>query len=380
MRKLNILFMLLPLVLVLSTQLVLGQVPKTMNFQGLLKDATGQPLADGSYSIKFTIYDAAFGGAVIWSEIQNVSVQGGLVNTIMGKTQPLTAQFDIPYWLGVKIQADPEMSPRFELASAPYAFRSVFDQTGSGGGNVPVGTVIDWWRPNNTFAIPAGFQICDGSTVTDGQSPFQGLRLPDLRNKFVRGASTPSDVGKGGGSASHKHSVDPPSVRASSDGLHDHNVDPSRAFVSLVSGHTHQVDPPTAGTQTGRTTTSHKHPWATFQNDRFTSWDQSENTVLIGNEAGASGGNFLPLSKRRSSSPLTLYTRTGGSTHFHRDLEIPEFPSKPNASHNHSLDLPAKKSTSNGSHRHDVNISAFDSDSKDHTPKYVGLLKLMRIK
>jgi hypothetical protein len=60
---------------------------------------------------------------------------------------------------------------------------------------LPVGAVIDWWRPDGTVPIPAGFEICDGHTVSAGSHDFpnwsaQPITLPDLRNKFVIGADS----------------------------------------------------------------------------------------------------------------------------------------------------------------------------------------------
>ena len=73
--------------------------------------------------------------------------------------------------------------------------------------SVPIGTVIDWWRPNDTFAVPDGYKICDGSAVNDAQSPFNGVTLPDLRAQFVRGAYTIGQIGMSGGALRHKHTI-----------------------------------------------------------------------------------------------------------------------------------------------------------------------------
>lgn len=38
-------------------------IPYKMNFQGRLTDTTGQPVANGSYNMKFRIFDASSGGS-----------------------------------------------------------------------------------------------------------------------------------------------------------------------------------------------------------------------------------------------------------------------------------------------------------------------------
>src|SRR5262245_49291852 len=58
-----------------------------------------------------------------------------------------------------------------------------------GFGTVPVGAIIDWYRPDGVnLQLPANFVYCDGSDILDKQSPFDGMKAPDLRHMFVRGA------------------------------------------------------------------------------------------------------------------------------------------------------------------------------------------------
>jgi hypothetical protein len=57
--------------------------------------------------------------------------------------------------------------------------------------DVPLGTVIAWWRPASTIAIPDGWVPCDGRQVEQADHSFpipSAIILPDLRNKFVLGA------------------------------------------------------------------------------------------------------------------------------------------------------------------------------------------------
>lgn len=57
--------------------------------------------------------------------------------------------------------------------------------------DVPLGTVIMWWRPNSQISIPDGWVACDGSTISAADHSFptsDDIVVPDLRNKFVLGA------------------------------------------------------------------------------------------------------------------------------------------------------------------------------------------------
>ena len=123
----NILFV--SLLICLSAALAQAAPPETINFQGNLKPTGAGFLVDGTYTITFSLYPQAVGGSGLWSEIQNVPVSGGLFDTILGANNPLTGlAFDAPYWLGIRIDNGPEMTPRVELTAVPYAL-NVADNT-----------------------------------------------------------------------------------------------------------------------------------------------------------------------------------------------------------------------------------------------------------
>jgi len=57
--------------------------------------------------------------------------------------------------------------------------------------DVPLGTIIQWWRPTRDIGIPDGWQPCDGSTIAQANHSFPlpgPITVPDLRNKMVIGA------------------------------------------------------------------------------------------------------------------------------------------------------------------------------------------------
>lgn len=72
---------------------------------------------------------------------------------------------------------------------------------------VPVGTILMWAKSiTGVPALPDGWLECDGSTVSDADSPINGQAVPDLQtgNPFIRGSTT---SGSTGGSASHTHTL-----------------------------------------------------------------------------------------------------------------------------------------------------------------------------
>ena len=65
-----------------------GGAPGTIDYQGKALDASGNVLAPttpANYEMRFRIYDAQEGGAVIWSEKQIVTVSKGLFSVRLGE-------------------------------------------------------------------------------------------------------------------------------------------------------------------------------------------------------------------------------------------------------------------------------------------------------
>jgi len=98
-------------------------VPMLINYQGVLTDpATGKPVADGSYAVTFSLYDVPSGGIALWSETQTVTVEKGLFNVLLGNVNPLSlGHFTGTTYLGIKVETDPEMTPRHQVVSVAYA-------------------------------------------------------------------------------------------------------------------------------------------------------------------------------------------------------------------------------------------------------------------
>jgi hypothetical protein len=102
-----------------------ADIPRTIAFHGALAAASGEPKPDGTYHVSFRLFDAATGGSPLWSEPDlPVVVSGGkglFAATLGSPTWFGNLPFNKPYFLGVQVQGDPEMTPRLALASVPYA-------------------------------------------------------------------------------------------------------------------------------------------------------------------------------------------------------------------------------------------------------------------
>lgn len=99
-----------------------------INFQGKLTNPDSTNVTNGTYSIVFSIYTVASGGSAVWTETQgSVSVADGIFRVALGSVTALPGSVDFngsSLYLSVKVGADPEMTPRVQFTSAPYAFNS----------------------------------------------------------------------------------------------------------------------------------------------------------------------------------------------------------------------------------------------------------------
>lgn len=72
----------------------------------------------------------------------------------------------------------------------------------------PIGSIIAWNKEFNgaPATLPEGWVECDGSTISDADSPYDGVAVPSLNstNKFLRGATT---SGSTGGATTHNHTL-----------------------------------------------------------------------------------------------------------------------------------------------------------------------------
>ena len=101
-----------------------SDVPDFLTHQGRLFDDMGVPITD-TLDVTFTLYDGPGVGAnVLWTETQSVDFDEGYYSAELGSVTAIDvdALFDgSARWLGVAVDADPEMTPRATVGSVPYA-------------------------------------------------------------------------------------------------------------------------------------------------------------------------------------------------------------------------------------------------------------------
>src|SRR5580698_10747321 len=108
-------------------------VPPVVKFGGVLTDVNGKPTT-GTVGITFSLYKESQGGAALWVETQNVTLdKTGHYAVMLGSSTsqglpPALFASGEARWLGVQVQGEAEQ-PRTVLMSVPYALKAADAET-----------------------------------------------------------------------------------------------------------------------------------------------------------------------------------------------------------------------------------------------------------
>jgi microcystin-dependent protein len=201
-------------------------VPEVVNYQGLVYLESGSSEVNGSFTLRFQLFDAARGGAPLWGEaLDDVQVVHGQFNVVLGNGWPLdgvphgalTEVFKRSHvYIEVGIGAEEPIRVRQRFVAAPYAFAAQHAESAVHG--VPAGTVV----PFAGGAVPYGWLPCDGAARSKTQYPalYAALRdngvciwgedgghfnLPNLGGRAVAGAT--GTYGPGTRRGAEKHAL-----------------------------------------------------------------------------------------------------------------------------------------------------------------------------
>ena len=189
--------------LLLVVSAVWAQIPQTISYQGLLKNADGTQVTDDTYTITFKLYDVSSGDTPLWTEEQSVSVSDGILNVILGSINPLDLPFDKQYWLGITIGDGSELTPRMKLTSSAYSMNAQSVADGQ------IVKSINDIKDDVTFAEGENISISkSGNTLTISSDVEGGLSLPYSGEISTSGTAF-SIFNEGGGPAGFFRNDDP---------------------------------------------------------------------------------------------------------------------------------------------------------------------------
>ena len=145
----------------------LADIPKLINYQGMLTGDTGEPL-DGTFDTFFRIYNAPSGGDKRWEENHAaLSVSQGLFNAILGsQSGGIHLDFSEEYWLEVVVEG--EVMPRIQFTSVGYAYRALMADSANVAVSVP--SAGGWTDDGSTVRLADGGdfgrRVCRGSVAS----------------------------------------------------------------------------------------------------------------------------------------------------------------------------------------------------------------------
>jgi hypothetical protein len=162
--------------------LALASVPFALTEQGRLLDRNDQPVS-GKISVKFSIHDSITGGAAIWSETQDITLDEGYFSARLGEVTaiPKNVFNGQTRYLSIKVGTDDEMTPRQAIVSVPYALVAdnatgdISPTSITVNGTQLVDGTGHWVGPNSGLVGPAG---PTGSTGPTGPTGTQGIPGP----------------------------------------------------------------------------------------------------------------------------------------------------------------------------------------------------------
>jgi YVTN family beta-propeller protein len=169
--KLNGTGALTTLFLIMLATMAWAALPNSINYQGYLRNTNGTPVSS-QVAVVFSLYTTSSGGTAFWTESRNITPANGIYSHQLGSVTPFPADIfaNDSLWLGVKVGSDPEMTPREQLTSTPFAFRSgTADSVGSTALAALDSRYID---PTETHATSQQIATLRWDQVTGGAGPY----------------------------------------------------------------------------------------------------------------------------------------------------------------------------------------------------------------
>lgn len=127
------------IVVALYAQLSFAQAPQGFSYQAIARDNNGNPKANTSVSVKFTILSGSAQGSAIYAEThQTQSNNFGLFNLTIGQGSAITGTFASIDWAGpkfLKVEIDGLLNNTTQLLSVPYALYAEKAGNANAGGN-----------------------------------------------------------------------------------------------------------------------------------------------------------------------------------------------------------------------------------------------------
>ncbi|MDX6769935.1 MAG: hypothetical protein SF051_10410 [Elusimicrobiota bacterium] len=187
--------------LVLAAPAAASNLPLKINFSGRLVDpATDEP-RNGSVAMTFRLYAAAEGGTALYTETQAaVPVSNGVFATRIGEAATLSPDLfaGASAYLGLQVESDAEMTPRWQLLMSAYAM-TASQLSGDAQARVIVGGAASTFTAAGNLLVPHGIAA---TTATFSAASTESYGLVSSSGILAQ-AGTLRAAGAGGVHAEH---------------------------------------------------------------------------------------------------------------------------------------------------------------------------------
>lgn len=182
------------------------QAPQKINYQAVVRNATGAPVINQNVSLRFSILEGSAGGTTLYTETQSVTTNGfGLANVQLGTGTAVTGTFNTIAWNSadkyLKIEADITGGTTYsnlatvQMISVPFALNAqssndnrwtlnAADITSNNTGSVGIGNTpnanakLDIASTNKGILIPRVAQANRPAAPVDGLLLYQTDNTP----------------------------------------------------------------------------------------------------------------------------------------------------------------------------------------------------------
>lgn len=185
---------------------MLGGELKLLPFQGHLTDASGETIPDGVPVVQFKIYDAPVAGTAVWpGEVHMLSVNDGLVNTVLGSKSSMDfVDFGRTLYLELTVdangdgritEADSPLLPRQIILPSIFAVEASKMIYQNADERVAAGWEVLFGGQNPTTGLIPGSKLAEASVPLNrlsekigAQSLAEGASLANIQNGSIPGA------------------------------------------------------------------------------------------------------------------------------------------------------------------------------------------------
>lgn len=144
----------------------------TFSHQGKLLDSSGNPVADGSYTVMYRLYHASTGGTAVYTDTNSVTITDGYFDSAFGATDVDPKIFSEQTWLEITINGE-TLTPRQFLRGAPYA-------SGLVAGSAAIGPKPITYTYNTYDNLGSAFFVANTDTSAKGGSGLTAITTAQL--------------------------------------------------------------------------------------------------------------------------------------------------------------------------------------------------------